>query len=183
MFSIPNPKKTLSINQPIDLIKKSIPKIYVASNGKYKIHNINEMMNQITLECMEGLSLGVYIDFDLSILSEQSTNLTIEIRRKVGSFDNPYEIDNANWHIEKLTTYLSDIVPMSDEEFNFKYQKEIRQVNEVEQDASKPWYAKKYIANIWIILGLSTLIFGIGLLVLPIGIYAKIMKYRFESNQ
>ena len=98
MFSLPNPKKTITIEFSIDQVMKGIPRISAASDTKYNVTEINATFNQVTLECSEFLSLGVYIDINLAKKSDTSTEVTIEIRRKIGSFDNAVELQNANYH-------------------------------------------------------------------------------------
>jgi hypothetical protein len=179
---IQNPKKTITVDFSIEKVKSSIPKIYITSDGKYRVNNQNNILNEITLECFEGLSLGVYIDFNMVKLSDTSTEITIEIRRKIGSFDNSIELQNANYHFQDLTKYLSEIVNLTDEEFDVKYTRNIQKIKDNEIDLSKPWYARKYIANLWLILGVCTLPLVIGVVILPIGIYAKIKKSKFENQ-
>ncbi len=182
MISIPNPKKSITIDFPIEKVKQSISKIYITSGGKYRIHDENDILNQTTLECFEGLSLGVYIDFNMTKVSDTSTEITIEIRRKLGSFDNSIEVQNANYHFQDLTKYLSEIVKLSDEEFDVKYAQNIQKIKEDELDKAKPWYARKYVANAYLILGICTLPLVIGLAILPIGIYAKVKKSKYDNQ-
>jgi len=182
MISILNPKKEITIDFPIEKVKSSISKIYITSDGKYRIHDENDILNQVILECFEGLSLGVYIDFNMTKISDISTKITIEIRRKLGSFDNSIEVQNANYHLQDLTKYLSEIVKLSDVEFEVKYAQNMQKIKEDEMDASKPWYAQRYVANAWLILGICTLPLIIGIIILPIGIYAKAKKSKYDNK-
>jgi len=159
----------------------AIPKIYISSNGKYKITKTNDIFKQITLEALELLSLGVYIDFNLTKINDNSTEITIEIRRKIGSFDNSVEIQNASNHFDILVQELSNIIILSDNEFNIKYAENIKNINEIEEDNAKPWFAKKYVANTWLILGICTLPFILGIFILPIGIYAKYKNAKYKK--
>ena len=70
-------------------------------NNKYKFSKANEIFNQYTFESSEFLSLGVYVDINLNKITEDKTEITVEIRRKIGTFNQSYEITNANEHIEK----------------------------------------------------------------------------------
>jgi hypothetical protein len=173
MFSIPNPKKTITIEFPIDQVMKSIPKISAASDTKYGVSEINAIFNQVTLECSEFLSLGVYIDFNLVKKSDTSTEITIEIRRKIGSFDTDVEIQNANYHFTDLVNHLSTVIVLSDEEFNRKYSTVLTNIANKSNEDAKPWFAKKNLATLYIILGIFTLPFLIGFIILPIGLYAR----------
>lgn len=179
MFTIPNPKKTITIEFPIEKVMNAIPKINIASDTKYKVSEINETFNQVILECLEFLSLGVFIDFNLVKKSETSTEITIEIRRKIGSFDTDVEVQNANYHFTDLLKYLSEIIVLSDIDFNKKYSSIIENVNKTKEEDNKPWFAKKYVANLYIILGIVTIPFLIGFLILPVGIYAKMQKNKY----
>ena len=86
----------------------------LASDTKYKVSEINAIFNQVTLECFEFLSLGVYIDFNLVKKSETSTEVTIEIRRKMGSFDTEVEVSKANYHFKDLVNHLSEVIVLSE---------------------------------------------------------------------
>ena len=54
------------------------------------------------------------IYFNLSSISENKTEITVEIRRKVGSFDQSHEITNANKHIEAIVDNLSKGIMLTD---------------------------------------------------------------------
>jgi hypothetical protein len=147
------------------------------------VTEVNAIFNQITLECSEFLSLGVYIDFNLAKKSDTSTEVTIEIRRKIGSFDNAVELQNANHHFMDLVNYLSSVIVMSDEEFNKKYSAVLEAIANKSNEEAKPWFAKKNLATLYIILGIATLPFLIGFIILPIGLYArKKNKEYLNSN-
>ena len=183
MFSIPNPKKTITIEFPIEQVMKSIPKISAASDTKYNVSEINAIFNQVTLDCVEFLSLGVYIDFNLVKKSDTSTEVTIEIRRKIGSFDSDVEIQNANYHFTDLVNYLSSVIVLSDYDFNKKYSTVLANMANKSDEDAKPWFAKKNIATLYIILGIVTIPFLIGFILLPVGIYArKKNKEYLNSN-
>jgi hypothetical protein len=107
--AIPNPTKKVTIDFPINSVKDGIlnlPKMF----KKYRLEKQNPMFNQYTLDGSEFLSLGVYIDFNLTSVSENRTDLSIEIRRKLGAFDNWVEVQNANEHIQKIMDGLSKIL-------------------------------------------------------------------------
>ena len=113
LFAIPNPKKTFSVDYSIDNVKKAVLAIPFIDK-KYKYTKSNDVLNQHTLEALEFLSLGVFIDFNLSSISENKTEITVEIRRKVGSFDQSHEITNANKHIEAIVDNLSKGITLTD---------------------------------------------------------------------
>jgi hypothetical protein len=115
---IQNPKKEIHLEFPIDLVKNSIKRIAETKSNNYKLENVNDILNQITLSSFEFLSVGVFIDFNFIKKSESSTLVTIEVRRKIGSFDESFEVSNANEHINKLTNIMSQMLIMNDSEFN-----------------------------------------------------------------
>jgi hypothetical protein len=63
---------------------------------------------------MEFLSLGIYADISFSKQDEGRTEVTIEIRRKVGAFDQAHEVSKANEHISTLFTLVSQCVVLSE---------------------------------------------------------------------
>ena len=104
--AIANPTKRVTVDFPIGLVKdgvRNISKVY----KKYKMEKENPMFNQFTLEASEFLSLGVFIDINLSQQGDNRTEINIEVRRKLGAFDNWVEVQNANEHIQKIIDGLS----------------------------------------------------------------------------
>jgi hypothetical protein len=182
MFSIPNPKKVITVEFSIEQVMSGIPKISAASDTKYNVSEINAIFNQVTLECVEFLSLGVYIDFNLVKKSDTSTEITIEIRRKIGSFNTDVEIQNANYHFTDLVNHLSSVIVMSHEEFHKKYSAVLEAIANKSNEEAKPWYAKKNLATLYIILGIATLPFLIGFIILPIGIYARKKNKEYMNS-
>lgn len=113
---IPNPSKKVTVSFPIDQVQEGILRVPTLNN-EYKMYKKNEMFNSYTLEAFEFLSMGVYIDFNLSEVSNDKTEIQIEIRRKIGAFDEWYEVQNANKHMETLTSSLSQAITMDKLEF------------------------------------------------------------------
>jgi hypothetical protein len=104
--AIANPTKKVTIDFPISLVKdgvRNITKVY----KKYTMEKENPMFNQFTLQASEFLSLGVFIDINLSEPSPNKTEINIEVRRKMGAFDEWIEVQNANEHIQKILDGLS----------------------------------------------------------------------------
>ena len=110
---IPNPKKKISIDFPISQVKEGVSKISKVAK-KYKIFKENNAFNQFTFEASEFLSLGVYIDVNLSSQGENRTDVEIEVKRKLGAFDTWVEVQNANEHIDKLVDILSKTLTLDD---------------------------------------------------------------------
>jgi hypothetical protein len=110
---IANPKKKISIDFPISQVKGGVSKISKVAK-KYKIFKENSAFNQFTFEASEFLSLGVYIDVNLSSQGENRTDVDIEVKRKLGAFDTWVEVQNANEHIDKLVDVLSKTLTLDD---------------------------------------------------------------------
>lgn len=115
--AIPNPKKSITIDFPIDKVKIGVERVDKLSS-KYKFTKSNQIFNQTTFEATEFLSIGVYIDIILSVVNENKTEITIEIRRKVGAFDQSHEVTKANEHIENIVNLISLSIGKTDEEVN-----------------------------------------------------------------
>lgn len=113
--AIPNPKKNVTIDFPIKKLKDTILFIPLTKDKKYKFTSKNDILNLYTFEATEFLSLGVYIDISLSEVSENRTSIEIEVRRKVGAFDQAHEVSNANQHITKILELISLCVNLTDE--------------------------------------------------------------------
>lgn len=113
--AIPNPKKNITIDFPIKKLKDTILFIPLTKDKKYKFTSKNDVLNLYTFEAMEFLSLGVYIDISLSEVSENKTSIEIEVRRKVGAFDQAHEVSNANQHITRILELISLCVNLTDE--------------------------------------------------------------------
>lgn len=115
VFAIPNPKKTVVVDLPLKKVTNSVKNISIL-NEKYKFNSSNEIFNQYTYESFEFLSFGMYADINLNAISENKTEITIEIRRKIGSFNESSEISNANRHISNITNYIAQLAVLSDEQ-------------------------------------------------------------------
>jgi hypothetical protein len=113
--AIPNPKKNVTIDFPLKKLKDTIVFIPLTRDKKYKFTSKNDVLNLYTFEATEFLSLGVYIDISLSEVSENRTSIEIEVRRKVGAFDQAHEVSNANQHITKILELISLCVNLTDE--------------------------------------------------------------------
>lgn len=116
--AIPNPKKNITIDFPIKKLKNTILFIPLTKDKKYKFTSKNDVLNLYTFEATEFLSLGVYIDISLSEVSENKTSIEIEVRRKVGAFDQAHEVSNANQHITKILELISLCVNLTDEKIS-----------------------------------------------------------------
>ncbi|MFK7048948.1 hypothetical protein FLACOL_01303 [Flavobacterium columnare] len=184
--AIPNPKKSTQVDFPIEKVKLSVQNISLRNN-KYKFYKSNEIFNQYTFESSEFLSLGVYVDINLNKITEDKTEITVEIRRKIGTFNQSYEIINANEHIEKTFECIAFLITKSPEEIEqYKVSQTVQKVssksnhnskNNFENGLEKPWYEK------------TGLVILLCVLFFPVGLYAlwknstisKFWKYGITS--
>ncbi len=114
VFAIPNPKKTIQVDFSLEKVRNSVKNISLL-DPKYKIFSSNEIFNQYTYESYEFLSLGVYIDIHINSITNTKTEIAIEIRRKLGTFNESHEVTNANNHMFKMYDYLSKLMTLSDD--------------------------------------------------------------------
>ena len=124
---IPNPKKTVTIQHPFDDVLEGVKHIPDMRND-YTVFAKNEVLNIYTFAATEFLSVGVYIDVAVVKLSDTTTQLDIEIRRKIGAFDTMAEIHNANIHLQNMITLVSNFLSYSDNHkqvFRDKYKAEM----------------------------------------------------------
>ncbi|WDT68315.1 hypothetical protein [Cloacibacterium sp. TD35] len=152
---IPNPKKSIQIDFPIEKVKQSVKNISLI-NKKYKEYNFNEVINQYSFESYEFLSFGVYIDIHLNTINENKTEINIEIRRKIGSFDKSHEITNANEHIAKTLNAISVLLTKSPEEIN--------SLKDNSQTNNKPVNSSHWYEKIWLLIILCIFLWPFGLL-------------------
>ena len=110
---IPNPQKKVTVNFTLDEVNNSFSKI-VNINNKYTLQSNNELMGIFTLSALEFLSVGVYIDLSSRMINSNQTEITIEVRRKIGAFDEAVEVQNANKHIEILLSDISELLSNPD---------------------------------------------------------------------
>jgi hypothetical protein len=130
---IPNPKKSFQIDKSINEIYLAIEHLPLFSQ-KYKIFKSNKTLNLFTYEATELLSLGVYIDINCSSLTESKTEITIEVRRKVGTFNQSHEVTLANTHIVKITDLIAESVGTDEQERILKAEKIVANKKEKEDE-------------------------------------------------
>lgn len=152
VFAIPNPRKTMQVDFSMDKVKNAVKNISLL-NPKYRLSSINEGFNQYTYESFEFLSLGVYIDIQLNSINSEKTEINVEIRRKVGTFNQSHEVTNANNHIVNIFNYLSTLCVMPESEIIALHEKTV--------NANNPKNPNAKSKNITTILAL--LLGGIGI--------------------
>ena len=107
--AIPNPKKTVTVDLPIEEIKvaaRNIDKVMSFCHFREE----NEMFNSFKFSRTEFLSLGAFININLTSINSKKTQVDIEISRQLGAFDEWVEIQKANKHIEEAFNAISYIV-------------------------------------------------------------------------
>lgn len=107
--AIANPTKKVTIDFPISQVKDAVSKI-PSVYTRYRMDKTNPMFNQYTLSALEFLSMGVFIDINLTEIGPNRTEINIEVRRKMGAFDTWVEVQNANEHIQKIVDALGKLI-------------------------------------------------------------------------
>jgi hypothetical protein len=129
LFAIPNPQKKFSIDFSIEKAKIGVERIPLLST-KFKLVTKNDVINQFTFEALEFLSLGVFVEINLSRMDENKTEVNIEIKRKVGSFNQAHEVTNANNHLSNLVELLSKGLTINEDEVLALQEKKREKENE-----------------------------------------------------
>ena len=160
--TIPNPKKSFQIEKSINEVSLAIEHLPLFTS-KYKLFKANKTLNIFTYEATELLSLGVYIDINCSSLTDSKTEITLEIRRKVGSFNQSHEVTLANSHISKLTDLITESLntdekerikkvediaaskKQKEDEFNRLKEENKRKAEEEKQNNPVVYYSKQVI--------------------------------------
>jgi hypothetical protein len=107
--AIPNPTKSIVIDFPIQSVKDSI--VHVPTALKFThFRESNEMFNTYTFARSEFLSFGALINVNLTEISENKTQINIEIARQLGAFDNWVEVQKANEHVTGFINALAHII-------------------------------------------------------------------------
>ncbi len=83
---------------------------------KYKKTSEDELLKLFVFETTEFLSLGVFIDVSLASTGENKTDITVEVKRKIGAFDQRHEVQLANEHIAKVFELISLSLKKDDSE-------------------------------------------------------------------
>jgi preprotein translocase subunit SecF len=105
--------------------------------------------------------LGVLIDINLSSITEDKTTIDIEIRRKVGTFNQSHEVTSANNHIAKIIELFSKGIAMSDDEINLIIKNKKEKENEGLIEVNGKMVSKNYKTNriIALLVALGLIIF------------------------
>ncbi len=104
---IPNPKKEITIPRSISEVRPAIEGINFLE-PKYKVYKKDDVLNLYVFEATEFLSVGVFIDVSLKKISEDTSEVCVEISRKIGTFNQSHEVSLANGHISKIFSLISE---------------------------------------------------------------------------
>jgi hypothetical protein len=107
--AIPNPRKTITINFPIEQVKvgaRNIDKVMKFCHFREE----NDMFNSYKFSRTEFLSLGAFININLTSVSGSKTQVDIEVSRQMGAFDEWVEVQKANKHVEETINSIAYII-------------------------------------------------------------------------
>ena len=115
--AIPNPKKSFDVDFSSQKIIDTIQYIPLRNN-KYKYTSKNDILKTYRFEALEFLSLGVYVDISISSITETRSKIEIEVSRKIGAFDQSFEVAKANDHISLIATLISECISLTPSQIN-----------------------------------------------------------------
>lgn len=168
--AIPNPKKVITIDMPIELVKNNIERM--VSVYSYKMHNRNTLLNMYTFDSAEFASFGAYLDLHINSLGEK-TEIEIEIRRKMGTFNSAYEVTKAHKHIETFFNFFEYASNMS----NSQVERAIEKKNEPIEKIQLLWMVLLFFFGFVVIKEMPIL----GIILIGFGIWkvSKNLNRRF----
>lgn len=178
VHSLPNPRKTTTVNFPLSEIKKGVDNLSIV-NRKYKLINKNEVFHQYSFSVSEFLSSGAKIDIDLNEIDSNKTEIVVEVKRVVGTFDQPHEISLGQTHISNIYDAITKGIT---EDVN-KYVERNEQ-----QDISAKWYNSSFWMILWALLFWPISAFGLSktnrsmTFKAVIGVIVAIMVYMYITN-
>jgi hypothetical protein len=107
--AIPNPRKTITIDFPIEQVKvaaRNIDKVMKFCHFREE----NDMFNSYKFSRSEFLSLGAFININLNSVGNSKTQVDVEISRQMGAFDEWVEVQKANKHVEEAINSIAYII-------------------------------------------------------------------------
>jgi hypothetical protein len=114
---IANPKKTLSINYPIAVVKESAKLVhnYYKDVDITRV-DIDDTLNIYKFHINEILSQGTLMVLTFKKITTNATDLEIELQREVGSYDTNLEVSLSNSQINNFLAGLSRVLQLSEED-------------------------------------------------------------------
>jgi hypothetical protein len=169
---IPNPKRSFEIERSKKEVNLAIEHLPFFST-QYKLYKFDSILNVFTIDVTEFLSVGVYIDVSTETINENTTRVTIEVRRKIGSFDQSHEISLANRHMVAVAELISKSIQTDvnirlgwvekkrNEEKKAIELMNQRQIKKDEEKKNNPvrFYVKKFAVAIVVILIIASVIY------------------------
>jgi len=107
--AIANPTKSIVVDFPINTIRTAVKNIHRVMQFCHPREN-NDMFNYYKFSRSEFLSMGAFININLTELGENKTQINIEISRTMGAFDEWIEVQKANKHITETINAISYII-------------------------------------------------------------------------
>jgi len=107
--AITNPTKTITVDFSIDQVKTSVRNIGKIAKS-FHLREENEIINFYKFSRSEFLSMGSYVNIDINSISENKTEINVEVTRKLGAFDSWVEVQYANEHIEETFKSIAHIL-------------------------------------------------------------------------
>lgn len=137
IHAIPNPTKTISIPVNVNTVRETVknlnPLMTKLGYKGYNLSSSDDFMGVYVFNKSETLSLGVNITITVQEMNN-STQIHIEVARVLGSFDQWYEVTNANRHIEALLKCISlGLDPNADKRIQEEEEKKKEQEKLAEQ--------------------------------------------------
>jgi|GEM_PF-2081725 len=124
IHALPNPQKTVELeysSKEVALAVFHIPQF----TKKYKLFKTNELTKSFTFEASEFLSFGVYIDINVTSKSDTRSDVVIEVKRKIGTFDKQHEVSLAHDHIDEMLKLLTSSITTDEDSRILKYKTEL----------------------------------------------------------
>lgn len=117
ILAIPNPTKKVTVNFSLAETRNAVKNVSKL-DAKFVPHDFNDVMENYKFGITEFLSIGSYVDVNISEIDDKKTSIEITVSRKVGTFNKSYEVTNANTHIANMITYISTTIGKSEQEAN-----------------------------------------------------------------
>ena len=108
MMLITNPFREYTLDFSVSEIKIAVHKLINAESHDYKLVNDDQILNQIRVH-QKGrlLDLGFHIDFSFNAITDNQTNIRIEVSRNLGAINTAGELSLANNSLKSVTDKLS----------------------------------------------------------------------------
>ena len=111
LLALPNPTKSITFNFSKVAVETAInTALTLAEMSKYKFQSKNDILGEWTFHSFEFLSVGVNVVINISDIAENKTNVSIEVQRVIGTFDQFYEVDRAKNHLTNWFTAIGKML-------------------------------------------------------------------------